>query len=118
MKALFDRKVYDTTVNGYNPEEIRKWLSAKEIDNLKYYYYLPSSKFPRESRNLKTPSPEQAISFLNGRFSETLDLFVEIQHKEFKSGRHEIILKGKNSAGEILRLCILSLKRASDETTK
>jgi len=118
LKPLFDKKTFDKTIKGYEAEEIKKWLSdVKEIDILKYYYYLPGSKFPNESKTLKNQPTQEVLSFLNGHFSETSDLFVEIQRKGFKSGRWEIIFRGRNPKGEIVRLCVLNFRRISSETT-
>jgi len=111
LKPLFDKKTFDRTVKGYEAEEIKKWLSdVKEISTLKYYYYPPSSKFPSESKNLKNQPAEEVLSFLNSHFSESLELFVEIQRKGFKSGRWEIIFRGRNPKGEIIKLCVLNFK--------
>jgi len=118
LKPLFDKKTFDRTTKGYEAEEIKKWVSdVKEIDTLKYYYYLPDSKKPSESKTLKNQPTEEVLSFLNGHFSESLELFVEIQRKGFKSGRWEMILRGRNPKGEIMRLCVLNFRRTSNEIT-
>ena len=111
MKPFFDKKTFDKTVKGYEAEEIKKWLSdVKEIDSLKYYFYLSGSKFPSEAKTLKNQPAEEVLSFLNSRFHESLELFVEIQRKGFKSGRWEIIFRGRNPKGEIVRLCVLKFR--------
>jgi len=111
LKPFFDKKTFDKTIKGYEAEEIKKWLSdIKEIDTLKYYFYLSGSKFPSESKILRNQPVEAVLSFLTSNFSETLELFVETQRKGFKSGRWEIIFRGRNPKGEIVRLCVLNFR--------
>jgi len=111
LRRIFDRKISDRKITGYNAEEIKKWLSnVKEIDSFKYYYYPPSSKFPAESKNLRNQPAGEVLSFLDTHFTETSDLFVEIQLKVYKSGMREIIFRGMNSNGEITKIAVLNLK--------
>jgi len=112
LKRILDRKISDETTRGYNAEEIKSWLSsAKEIESFKYYYYPPGSKFPAESKSLKNQPTEEVLSFLNIHFSESPDFFVEIQHKVFRSGKQEIILRGMNLKGEITKIVVLNLEK-------
>ena len=113
MKRIFDRKISDGTIRGYNAEQIKSWLSnVKEVDSFKYYYYLPSSRFPAESKTLKNQPAVEVLSFLDSRFSESSNLFVEIQRKVYKSGRQEIILRGTNLDGEITKIAVLNLRKS------
>lgn len=108
LRRLFDRKISDKTTRGYNPDEVKSWLSnVQKIDSLKYYYYAPGSKFPSESKSLKNQTTEEGLSLLGIHFAETPDVFVEIQHKVFKSGRHEIIFRGISLKGEITKIAVL-----------
>jgi len=111
LKHIFDKKTSDSTIRGYDAEEIKSWLSIfKEIESFKYYYYPPTAKFPADSKNLKNQPVEEILSFLNAHFSESPDFFVEIQRKVFRSGKQEIILRGINLKGEITKLAVLNLK--------
>jgi len=111
LKRIFDKKISDETLRGYDAEKIESWLSnVNEIDNFKYYYYPPGARFPADSKNLKNQPAREALSFLNSHFSESLNFFVEIQHKVFRSGRHEIILRGINLNGEITKIAVLNFQ--------
>ena len=112
MKRIFDRKISDRNIRGYNAEEIKNWLNnVKEIDSFKYYYYPPDSKFPAESKSLKNQPTGQVLSFLDTHFSESPSLFVEIQQKVYKSGKWEIILRGMNLKGEISKIAVLNFRK-------
>jgi hypothetical protein len=79
LKRLFDRKISDKTVTGYNAEEIAEWLSnVEKIDTFKYYYYLPGAKFFTDSKDLKDQPTQEVLSFLHSHFSESSILFTEI----------------------------------------
>ena len=113
LKRIFDRKISDRTLRGYNAEEIKRWLSnVKEIDSFKYYYYPPSSKFPAESKSLKNQSASEVLSFINSHFSESSNLFAETQRKVYKSGKQEIILRGINLNGEITKIAVLNFRKS------
>jgi len=72
LKRIFDRKISDKNIKGYNAEEIKNWLAnVKEIDSFKYYYYHPGSKFPAESKSLRNQPTEEVLSFLDSHFSES-----------------------------------------------
>lgn len=112
MRHIFDRKISDKTTRGYNADEIKGWLSnVQKIDSLKYYYYPPGSKFLSESKSLKNQTTEEVLSLLDIHFAESPDVFVEIQHKVFKSGRHEMIFRGINLKGEITKIAVLDFKK-------
>lgn len=112
LKSLFDRKISDRTTVGYNAEKIKSWLSnIKEIDNFRYYYYPPGSKFPAQSKDLKNQPPRDVLSFLEAHFSESSNLFTEIQHKVYRSGKQEIILRGINLNGEITKIAVLNFRK-------
>jgi hypothetical protein len=115
LKRLFDRKISDTTIKGYDVEEVRKWLSdVREIDSLKYYYYPPGSKFLRESKNLKKQSSAEVLSFLKNHFPyDTPDFFVEIQRKLYRSGKCEIIFREITAKREITKIAVLDLTKPS-----
>lgn len=119
LKRLFDRKISDKIIRGYNAEEIKNWLSnMKVVDNFNYYFYPPGSKFPVESKSLKNQPPPEVLSFLNVHFSESQNLFVEIQQKVYRSGKREIIFRGINLNGEITKLAVLNFKTPSEITKK
>jgi len=108
LKRIFDRKISDRTVRGYNAEEAKSWFgSVKEIESFEYYYYPPRSKFPAESKSLKNQATEEVLSFLDSHFTESSNFFVEIRHKVYKSGRREIILRGIDLDGEITKIAVL-----------
>jgi len=105
LKRIFDRKISDRTTRGYNAEKIESWLSnVKEIDGFKYYHYPPGSKFPAESKSLKDQPAGEVLSFLNSHFSESSNLFFEIQRKVYRSGNQEMILRGIDLNGEITKI--------------
>jgi len=108
LKRIFDRKISDKTTLGYNSEEIKNWLdNVTAIASFKYYYYPPDSKLPAESKNLKNQPTGEVLSFLKSHFTESAKFFVEIQHKVYKSGRHEVILRGMDLKGVITKLAVL-----------
>lgn len=111
LKRIFDRKISDRTIRGYNAEKIKSWLTdVAEIDSFKYYYYRPSSKFPADSKILENQPTGEVLSFLNSHFSESPKFVIEIQRKVYKSGRQEVILRGIASEGEILKIGVLNAK--------
>lgn len=113
LKRIFDRKISDGTIRGYNAEEIKSWLSnVKEIGSFKYYYYPPGSKFPADSKSLKNQPAKEVLALLNSHFSESSNLFVEIQRKVYKSGKQEIILRGINLDGEITKIAVLNFRKS------
>jgi len=112
LRHLFDRKISDKTTKGYNAEEVENQLSGVEkVDSFKYYYYPPGSKFHTDSKSFKNQPAKEIFSFLNSHFVESPDWFVEIQHKVFKSGRHEMIFRGINLKGEITKIAVLDFKK-------
>lgn len=112
MKRFFNRKISDRTTIGYNAEEVKEWLrSVEKVDSFKYYYYPPGAKFYTDSKDLKDQPTEEILSFLNSHFSESPNLFTEIQHKVFRSGRHEIIFRGINPNGEITKIAVLNFTK-------
>jgi hypothetical protein len=115
LKRLFDRKISDTTVKGYDAEVVKKWLGdVKEIDSFKYYYYPQGSKFLRESKNLKRQPSAEVLSFLKSHFPyDTPDFFVEIQRKLYRSGKCEIIFREITAKREITKIAVLNLTKPS-----
>jgi hypothetical protein len=112
LKRIFDKKISDKTIKGYDVEEVKRWLSnVREIDSLKYYGYRPGAKHFSESQNLKKRPTDEVLSFLNSHFlPESPDFFVEIQQKIWKSGKWEIVFRGKISKGEITKLAVLNFQ--------
>jgi len=99
---------------GFNADEMRRLLDKVEkIDGFKYYGYVPGGKMPVESRNMKNQPVKEVLSFLTSNFSETSQLFVEIRQTAFKSGKWEIILRGKNLSGEILKLAVVNFQKTT-----
>lgn len=113
MPRVFDKKISDTTVKGYDAEEVKKWLSdVREVDRFRYYYYPPGSKFLRESRDVKKQQPAEVLTFLNSHFfPDTPNFFVEIQQKLYKSGKREIIFREIITNGEITKIAVLNFKK-------
>lgn len=111
MKRFFDRKISDERIRGYNAEKIRNWLNNTEEIDLEYYSYALGSKLPTESKHLKNQSIGDVVSFLKSHFSESMDFFVEIQKKVYRSGKWEIVLRGRNLKGEITKLGVLNFKK-------
>jgi len=108
LRRIFDRKISDKTTVGYNSEEIKNWLdNVAAIATFKYYYYPPETKRPVESKNWENQSTREVLSFLNSHFTESANFFVEIQHKVYKSGRHEVVLRGMDLKGVITKLAVL-----------
>jgi len=117
LKRIFDRKISDRNIRGYNAEEIKNWLSnAKQIDSFKYYYYPPGRKFPTESKDLKNQPPEEVLSFLDSHFTESLEFFVELQQKVYKSGKQEVVLRATNKNGEITKIAVINFRKLPNET--
>jgi hypothetical protein len=109
---LLDRKTSDKTIEGYRPNEIQQLLNGiKNIETFQYYYYLSGFKYPTESEKTKNQPVNEILSFLNLHFTESLSLHSEIQQKTYKSGRCEIILKGRDSKNEIIKLGVVEFKR-------
>ncbi len=104
---LFDKKIEDVTLSGPNPDEITAWLQGVErVDGFEYYEYAPGVKWPLESEEVKGKPVREVLDFLSTEFTESLDSFVEVQKKVFKSGRHQVIVR---------KITAISSKR---ETTK
>jgi len=113
LKRIFDRKISEKVTLGYNSEEIKNLLdNVAAVATLKYYYYQPDTKLPAESKNLKNQPTGEVLSFLNSHFTESANFFVEIQHKVYKSGRHEVILRGMDLKGAITKLAVLDFLKA------
>jgi hypothetical protein len=116
LTRLFDRKISDTTTDGYKPHEIQKLLNGiTNIDAFQYYYYFPGSKYPTESEKTRNQPVTETLTFLNQHFTDSLNLHTEIQHKTYKSGKHEIILKGRDPKNEIIKLSVLEYNRPPNE---
>ena len=112
LTRLLDRKTSDKTIEGYRPNEIQQLLNGiKNVETFQYYYYMPGFKYPTEAEKTKNQPTEEILSFLNQHFTESLSLHTEIQHKTYKSGRCQIILKGRDPKNEITRLCVVEVKR-------
>jgi hypothetical protein len=119
LTKLFDKKISDTTTDGYNPNEIQKLLNGiTNIATFQYYYYLSGSKYPTESEKTKNQPVTEIIAFLNQHFTDSLSLHTEIQHKTYKSGKHEIVFKGRDQKNEMIKLGVLEYNRPPNETKK
>lgn len=112
---LFDRKISDTTARGFNAQEVAGWLDhVEKIDQFKYYLFAPGAKRPTESKNLKNQPVPQVLSFLTEHFVDSVDSYVEIQKKVFKSGRHEVIFRSAFvvlDKQEITKLAVLNYSK-------
>ena len=112
MKRIFDRKISDRIIKGYDAEQIKSLLSnIREIDRFEFYYYRPHSKSPTESKKLKNQPAEEVLSFLNSHFTESSNFYVEIQEKVYKSGKIEVIVRGMTLEGEITKIAVLNSKK-------
>jgi len=113
LKRIFNKKISDRNIAGYNTEEIESWLrDVKQIDSFKYYGYRPGAKYPSESKGLKNQPPQEILSFLNSHFPpESPDFFVEIQQKIYKSGKWELIFRGILSNREINKIAVLKFQK-------
>ena len=117
LKRHFDKKISDTTTDGYNPNEIQQQLNGiTNIDTFQYYHYMPGSKYPTESEKTKNQPVTEILTFLNQHFTDSLNLHTETQHKTYKSGKHEIILKGRAPKNEIIKLSVLEYNKPPNET--
>lgn len=114
---LLDRKIADTTVRGFNLHEITAWMQGVEkIDDFKYYYFAPGAKKPTESRDVKRQPVGEVLDFLNANFVESVDSFVEVQKKVFKSGRRQVIVRKVTvtaSTREIIGIAVLSYSKSA-----
>jgi hypothetical protein len=116
LTRFLDRKISDRIIEGYRAEEVLQLLSGIEnVKTFQYYYYFPGSKYPSESERIMNQSIEATVSFLNLHFTESLSLHVEIHHKTYKSGKCEIIFRGKDPKGEIVKLGVVEFKRIPNE---
>jgi hypothetical protein len=114
---LFDRKIVDTTHSGLHIDEITAWLQGVEkIDEFEYYDFLPGAKWATESENVKAKPVREVLDFLNSNFTETVDSFVEVQMKAFKSGRHQVIVRkiaAKALKREITKIAVLDYNKST-----
>lgn len=111
LKRLFDRKVLDKTIVGYNVEKIKEWLgNVEKIDSFKYYYIPSRARVTSPSRTLKNHPTDKILSILETHFYDSSTSFTEIQRKVYKSGKQQIILRGKSTRGEIEKIAVLELK--------
>jgi len=116
LTRIFDRKIHGKTFEGYKAEQIREMLKgAEKIDSFQYYYYQSGFKYPTESEKTKNQIPEEVLSFLNLHFTESLSLHTEIQQKTYKSGRCQIVLKGKDQRNEIIKLGVINFRRTPNQ---
>ncbi|HKZ95096.1 MAG TPA: hypothetical protein VJ249_11040 [Candidatus Bathyarchaeia archaeon] len=108
---LFERKISDTTMRGFNIDEVTRWMDNVEtVEKFKYYYYARDAKRPTESKNLTNQPVAEVLSFLSSHFVESPESFVEVQKKAFKSGRHQVIFKAIAATAtrrEITKIAIL-----------
>jgi hypothetical protein len=117
LTRLYNKKTSDTTTDGYNPNDIQQLLNGiTNIDTFQYYYYFSGSKYPTEAEKAKNKPVTETLTFLNQHFTESLNLHTEIQHKTYKSGKHQIIIKGRDPKNEIIRLSVLEYHKPPNET--
>lgn len=84
----------DKTLSGLNLDEIKAWLQgAEKVDEFEYYDFLPGAKWASEAEKAKAQPVREVLDFLNANFTESVDSFVEVQVKAFKSGRHQVIVR-------------------------
>lgn len=114
---LFDKKIEDTTIRGFNLDEIAAWLQGLgKIDGFKYYYFAPGAKRPTESLDVKGQPVKEVLDLLNANFTESADSFVEAQKKVFKSGRHQVIVRKITvtaSKREITKIAVLNYSKSA-----
>jgi hypothetical protein len=114
---LFDKKIADTTVRGFNVHEATVWMQGvKKIDDFKYYHFAPGANRPTESQHLKDQPVTELLDFLNADFVESVDSFVEVQRKVFMSGREQVIVRKiavTASARDISKIAVLEYKKSS-----
>ena len=116
LVRLFDRKTSDRTIEGYKVEQVQEMLKGIiNVETLQYYYYQSGSKYPTETEKTKNQPLEEVLSFLNLHFTESLSLHTEVQQKTYKSGRCEIIFKGKDQRNEIIKLGVIDFRRTSNQ---
>lgn len=112
---LFDKKIADTTLSGLHIDEITAWLQGVEkIDKFEYYDFVPGAKRASESESVKEKPVREVLDFLNTRFTESLDSFVQVQMKAFGSGRHQVIVRKimtTASKREITKIAVLNFKK-------
>jgi len=118
LTRLLDKKTSDTIIEGYRPEEVQQLLNdIKTIETFQYYYYFPGSKYPSEAQKTKNQPISEIITFLNQHFTESLSLHVEIHQKTYKSGRNQIIFRGKDPNDEITKLTVIEFRKHREPTT-
>lgn len=115
-ERLFDKKTSDTKLGGLNLDEIKAWLQGvKRVEEFEYYDFLPGARGPSESQKVKWQPVEEVLDFLAAHFTESVDSFVEVQKKEFKSGRHQVIVRKITaipSKREITKIAVLNYNKS------
>jgi hypothetical protein len=112
LNRIFDRKTHDKTIKGYRAEQIKEMLKGIEnVESFEYYYYESGIKYPIESEKTTNRPREEVLSFLDLHFTESLSLHTEIQQKTHKSGRGQIVLKGRDRKNEIIKLGVINYRR-------
>lgn len=107
----------DTTLSGLHIDEITAWLQGVEkIDEFEYYDFMFGAKWAAESENVKGKPVREVLDFLNNGFMESVDSFVEVQMKAFKSGRHQVIVRkitATASKHEITKIAVLNYSKST-----
>jgi hypothetical protein len=112
LNRIFDRKTCDKIIEGYRAEQIQEMLKSTEnVESFEYYYYQTGIKYPIESEKTTNRPREEVLSFLDLHFTESLSLHTEIQQKTYKSGRGQIVLKGRDRRNEIIKLGVINYRR-------
>jgi hypothetical protein len=113
---LFDRKISDTTKRGLDIDEMAEWLhDVEKIDEFRYYYFELGAKRPYESKKVKGQPVKEALGLISTDFAESINSYVEVQKKDFKSGRHQVIVRQITvtaSERETTKIAVLNYSKA------
>ena len=70
------------------------WLhDVGKIDEFRYYYFELGAKKPFESKKVQRQPVREVLDLLGTHFTESVNSCVEVQKKDFKSGRHQVIVR-------------------------
>jgi len=113
---LFGRKIPDT-LKGLNLDEIAVWLQGVEkVGEFKYYCFALGANKPTESKSVKGQPVREVLDFLNIHFMESVNSYVEVQKKAFRSGKYQVIVREiavTGSASEITKIAVLNYRKST-----